>query len=65
MRQKVVRRLIASATDALVCDELLNLSAVRQAAVARRDCIDQQRLLELLDSKIDAFNDLIAARCSG
>ena len=38
---------------------------VRQAAVTCRDGIDRQRLLELLDSEIDAFNDLIATRCSG
>jgi hypothetical protein len=26
--------------------------------------IDRHRLLELLDSEIDAFNDLIATHCS-
>jgi hypothetical protein len=89
---------IASATEASVCDQLLNLSAARlrweavrksrdparsemscrsyganfveavtarQAAVTCRDGIDRQRLLELLDPEIDAFNDLIATRCSG
>jgi hypothetical protein len=90
---------IASATDASVCDQLLNMSAARlrweavrksrvdpassemscrsyganfveavtarQAAVTCRDGIDRQRLLELLDPEIDAFNDLIATRCSG
>ena len=37
----------------------------RQAASFCRDGIDRQRVLELLDSEIDAFNDLIATQCSG
>ena len=37
----------------------------RQATSACRDGIDHQRDLELLDSEIDAFNELIAARCGG
>ena len=37
----------------------------RQAASFCRDSIDRQRTLELLDSEIDAFNDLIATQCSG
>ncbi len=37
----------------------------RQTASFCRDEIDRQRILELLDSEIDAFNDLIAAQCSG
>ena len=37
----------------------------RQAASFCRDSIDRQGTLELLDSEIDAFNDLIAAQCSG
>jgi hypothetical protein len=38
---------------------------VRQAASFCRDGIDRQRTLELLDSEIDALNDLIATQCSG
>ena len=37
----------------------------RQAASFCRDSIGRQRTLELLDSEIDAFNDLIARQCSG
>jgi hypothetical protein len=37
----------------------------RQAASFCKEGIDRQRILELLDSEIDAFNDLIAAQCSG
>jgi hypothetical protein len=37
----------------------------RQAASLCENVIDRQRLLELLDSEIDAFNDLIATQCSG
>ena len=36
----------------------------RQAASLCENVIDRHRLLELLDSDIDAFNDLIATRCS-
>jgi hypothetical protein len=37
----------------------------RQATSACRDSTDHQRDLELLDSEIDAFNNLIAAQCGG
>jgi hypothetical protein len=37
----------------------------RQDASFCRDSIDRQRTLELLDAEIEAFNDLIAAQCSG
>ena len=37
----------------------------RQAASLCGNVIDRHRLLELLDSEIDAFNDLIATQCSG
>jgi hypothetical protein len=38
----------------------------RQAAsVCREEGIDRQRTLEMLDSDIAAFNDLIATQCSG
>ena len=37
----------------------------REAASVCRDGLDRQRTLELLDSEIDAFNELIAAQCSG
>jgi hypothetical protein len=37
----------------------------RQAASFCRESIDRQRTLELIDSEINALNDLIAARCSG
>src|SRR4051794_38455997 len=37
----------------------------RQAASFCRHGVDRQRALELLDSEIDAFNDLIATQCSG
>jgi hypothetical protein len=37
----------------------------RQAASACRSGIELQRTLEWLDSEINAFNDLIAAYCSG
>jgi hypothetical protein len=38
---------------------------VRQAASICEDGIDRQRDLDMLDSEIDAFNNLIAAQCSG
>jgi hypothetical protein len=38
---------------------------VRQAASFHRGGIDRLRILELLDSEIYAFNDLIATQCSG
>jgi hypothetical protein len=38
---------------------------MRQAASFCRDSIDRRRTLELLDAEIEAFNDLIATRCSG
>jgi hypothetical protein len=38
---------------------------VRQAASGCRSGIELQRTLELLDSEINAFNDLIATHCSG
>ena len=37
----------------------------RQAASVCSDGIDHQRDLELLDSEIAAFNNLIAAQCGG
>jgi hypothetical protein len=37
----------------------------RQTAFFCKVGIDRQRILELLDSEIDAFNDLLAAQCSG
>jgi hypothetical protein len=37
----------------------------RQAASFCGDEINRRRILELLDSEIDAFNDLIAAQCGG
>jgi hypothetical protein len=37
----------------------------RQATSIREDGIDRQRALEILDAEIDAFNNLIASRCSG
>ncbi len=37
----------------------------RHTASFCRDGIDRQRTLELLDAEIKAFNDLIAAQCSG
>jgi hypothetical protein len=37
----------------------------RQAASVCRSGIELQRMLELLDSEINAFNDLIARHCSG
>jgi hypothetical protein len=37
----------------------------RQAASLCENVIDRHRLLELLDSEIDAFNHLIATQCSG
>jgi hypothetical protein len=37
----------------------------RQAASFCGNVIDRHSLLELLDSEIDAFNELIAAQCSG
>jgi hypothetical protein len=36
----------------------------RQAACFCKDGIDRQRILESLDSEIEAFNDLIATVCS-
>ena len=37
----------------------------RQAVSICRDGIDHQRDLALVDSEIDAFNNLIAAQCGG
>jgi hypothetical protein len=37
---------------------------VRQAASFCREGIDRQRTFELLDSEIDALNELIATQCS-
>jgi hypothetical protein len=37
----------------------------RQAASICRDGVDRQATLEMLDAEIDAFNNLIAARCGG
>jgi hypothetical protein len=37
----------------------------RQAAFICEDGIRRQRDLDLLDSEIDAFNNLIAAQCGG
>ena len=37
----------------------------RQAASFCRDGVDRQRTLELLDTEIEAFNDLIATQCAG
>ena len=36
----------------------------RQAASICRDGVDRSRTLELLDTEIEAFNDLIATQCS-
>ena len=36
----------------------------RQAAANCSDVTDRQQTLELLDSEIDAFNELIASKCS-
>lgn len=41
----------------------LKVVMTRQAASFGGYAIDRHRLLELLDSEIDAFNDLIATRC--
>jgi hypothetical protein len=37
----------------------------RQAASICRDGAERSRTLELLDTEIEAFNDLIAMQCSG
>jgi hypothetical protein len=37
----------------------------RQAASVCRDGADRHRTLELLDTEIEAFNDLIATQCGG
>jgi hypothetical protein len=37
----------------------------RQAAAICRDGAERSRTLELLDTEIEAFNDLIATQCSG
>jgi hypothetical protein len=37
----------------------------RRAASICRDGADRSRTLELLDTEIEAFNDLIATQCSG
>jgi hypothetical protein len=37
----------------------------RQTASVCRDGADRLRTLELLDTEIEAFNDLIATQCSG
>jgi hypothetical protein len=39
--------------------------AARQATSICEDGIDRQRTLEILDSEIEAFNNLIAAQCGG
>jgi hypothetical protein len=39
--------------------------AARQAVSACRSGTELQRTLELLDTEISAFNDLIATHCSG
>jgi hypothetical protein len=40
-------------------------ATMRQAASFCKDGVDRQRTLELLDAEINAFNDLIAAQCTG
>ena len=45
--------------------EIDDATLARHAASFCRDGIDRQRTLELLDAEIKAFNDLIAAQCSG
>jgi hypothetical protein len=42
----------------------LEAVTVRQAASFCRDGSDRERILESLDFEIEAFNDLIATRCS-
>jgi hypothetical protein len=37
----------------------------RQAASLCEDSVQRQRNLEMLDAEIDAFNNLIAAQCTG
>ena len=37
----------------------------RQAASVCEGGVNRQRVLEMLDAEIDAFNDLIAAQCIG
>lgn len=37
----------------------------RQAASLCEDSVKRQRNLEMLDAEIDAFNNLIAAQCTG
>jgi hypothetical protein len=37
----------------------------RQATSACQDGLNRQRDVDMLDAEIDAFNNLIAARCSG
>jgi hypothetical protein len=37
----------------------------RQAASTCKDGVSQQPILDVLDSEIDAFNNLIAAQCRG
>jgi hypothetical protein len=37
----------------------------RQAASFCKDDIDRKRILELLDSEIEAFNNVMAASCNG
>ena len=38
---------------------------VRQAVSTCKDGVGRQPLLDVLDAEIDAFNNLIAARCGG
>jgi hypothetical protein len=38
--------------------------SARQAASFCKDGLDRERILELLDTEIEAFNDLIATQCS-
>jgi hypothetical protein len=37
----------------------------RQAASVSQDSVNRQRDVDILDAEIDAFNNLIAAQCSG
>jgi hypothetical protein len=40
-------------------------ATVRQAVSICKDGVGRQPLLDVLDAEIDAFNNLIAARCGG
>jgi hypothetical protein len=46
-------------------DSLYEAVTARQATSACQDGIDRRRDLTLLDSEIEAFNNLIAAQCGG